>query len=67
MPKYVESDMPIAQQIDLKNARALKEQVETQNLLIQYIATMSDIYIPEEENEVNTNVSDSFENGEQIS
>lgn len=55
--------MPIAQQIDLKNARALKEQVETQNLLIQYIATMSDIYIPEEENEVNTNVSDSFENG----
>lgn len=64
MPKYVESDMPIAQQIDLKNARALKEQVETQNLLIQYIATMSDIYIPEEENEVNTNVSDSFKTGE---
>ena len=66
MPKYVESDMPIAQQIDLKNARALKEQVETQNLLIQYIATMSDIYIPEDESEVNTNVSDSFETGEQI-
>ena len=64
MPKYTESDMPIAQQIDLKNARALKEQVETQNLLIQYIATMSDIYIPEEENEVNTNVSDSFKTGE---
>lgn len=64
MPKYVESDMPIAQQIDLKNARSLKEQVETQNLLIQYIATMSDIYIPEEENEVNTNVSDSFKTGE---
>lgn len=64
MPKYVESDMPIAQQIDLKNARALKEQVETQNLLIQYIATMSDIYIPEDESEVNTNVSDSFETGE---
>lgn len=64
MPKYVESDMPIAQQIDIKNARALKEQVETQNLLIQYIATMSDIYIPEEENEVNTNVSDSFETEE---
>lgn len=64
MPKYVESDMPIAQQIDIKNARALKEQVETQNLLIQYIATMNDIYIPEEENEVNTNVSDSFEIGE---
>lgn len=56
--------MPIAQQIDLKNARALKEQVETQNLLIQYIATMSDIYIPEDESEVNTNVSDSFETGE---
>lgn len=34
MPKYVESEMPIAQQTDLKNARALKEQVETQNLLI---------------------------------
>lgn len=64
MPKYVESDMPIAQQIDLKNARALKEQVETQNLLIQYIATMSDIYIPEDESEVNTNVPDSFETGE---
>lgn len=64
MPKYTESDIPIAQQIDLKNARALKEQVETQNLLIQYIATMSDIYIPEEESEVNTNVSDSFETGE---
>lgn len=64
MPKYVESDMPIAQQIDIRNARALKEQVETQNLLIQYIAEMSDIYIPEEENEVNTNVSDSFEVGE---
>lgn len=64
MPKYTESDIPIAQQIDLKNARALKEQVETQNLLIQYIATMSDIYIPEEENEVSTNVSDSFKTGE---
>lgn len=64
MPKYVESDMPIAQQIDIKNARALKEQVETQSLLIQYIASMSDIYIPEEENEVNTDVSDSFKNGE---
>lgn len=62
MPKYVESEMPIAQQIDLKNARALKEQVETQNLLIQYIAAMSDIYIPEDESEVNGNVSDSFEN-----
>lgn len=64
MPKYVESDMPVAQQIDIKNARALKEQVETQSLLIQYIASMSDIYIPEEENEVNTDVSDSFKNGE---
>lgn len=64
MPKYTESDIPIAQQIDLKNARALKEQVETQNLLIQYIASMSDIYIPEEESEVNTDVSDSFKNGE---
>lgn len=64
MPKYTESDIPIAQQIDLKNARALKEQVETQNLLIQYIATMSDIYIPEDESEANTNVSDSFETGE---
>lgn len=65
MPKYTESDIPIAQQIDIRNARALKEQVETQNLLIQYIATMSDIYIPEEEeNEVSTNVSDSFENEE---
>ena len=64
MPKYTESDIPIAQQIDIRNARALKEQVETQNLLIQYIATMSDIYIPEEENEVNTNVSDTFKTGE---
>lgn len=64
MPKYTESDIPIAQQIDLKNARALKEQVETQNLLIQYIATMSDIYIPKDESEVSTNVSDSFEAGE---
>lgn len=65
MPKYTESDMPIAQQIDLKNARALKEQVETQNLLIQYLAAMSDIYIPNgEEKERNTNVSDSFRNEE---
>lgn len=65
MPKYTESDIPIAQQIDLKNARALKEQVETQNLLIQYLAAMSDIYIPnEEEKEGNTNVSDSFGNEE---
>ena len=64
MPKYTESDIPIEQQIDLKNARALKERVETQNLLIQYIASMSDIYIPEEESEVNTDVSDSFKNGE---
>ena len=55
MPKYVESEMPIAQQTDLKNARALKEQVETQNLLIQYIAAMSDIYIPKDESEVNGN------------
>lgn len=65
MPKYTESDIPIAQQIDLKNARALKEQVETQNLLIQYLAAMSDIYIPNrEEKEGNTNVSDSFGNEE---
>ena len=67
MPKYTESDIPIAQQIDIRNARALKEQVETQSLLIQYIALMSDIYIPEDESEANTNVSYSFENGEYIS
>lgn len=58
MPKYVESEMPIAQQIDLKNARALKEQVETQNLLIQYLAEMSGVYIPTEESEASTDVQD---------
>lgn len=50
--------MSIGEQTDLQNAKALKEKVETQNLLIQYLAEMSGVYIPTEESEVNTDVQD---------
>lgn len=50
--------MSVGEQIDLQNAKALKEKVETQNLLIQYLAEMSGVYIPTEESEVSTDVQD---------
>lgn len=54
--QYQKSNMSVEEQVDLQNAKALKEKVETQNLLIQYLAEMSGVYIPTEENEVNGDV-----------
>lgn len=54
--QYQKSNMSIGEQTDLQNAKALKEKVETQNLLIQYLAEMSGVYIPTEESEVNEDV-----------
>lgn len=58
MPSIDGSNLTIGEQTDLQNAKALKEKVETQNLLIQYLAEMGGIYIPTEESEVNENVQD---------
>lgn len=53
----IEKDtLSIGERTELDNARALKEKVETQNLIIQYLADMTGIYIPTEESEVNTDV-----------
>ena len=46
---FENSNMSIAEQIKLENANALREKLETQNLLIQYLAEMTDVYIPQEE------------------
>lgn len=43
------SGLGIQEQVDIDNARALRETVKTQNLLIQYLAEMTDVYIPQEE------------------
>lgn len=58
MPSIDGSNLTIGEQVDLQNAKALKEKVETQNLLIQYLAEMSGVYIPTEESEVSTDVQD---------
>lgn len=49
--------LSIEERIDLENAKAQKEQIETQNLLIQYLAEMSGIYIPTNDEGGTTNVS----------
>lgn len=54
---FENSNMSIAEQISLENAKALQEKVETQNLLIQYLAEMTDVYIPQEEEGGVQNVS----------
>lgn len=55
MPTYKRRKLPIRQQKELENIKAdmekQKEQMETQKLLTKYVAEMSDIYIPEEEEE----------------
>ncbi len=58
MPSIDGSNLTIGEQVDLQNVKALKEKVETQNLLIQYLAEMSGVYIPTEESEVNTDAQD---------
>ena len=46
----IEKDtLSIVERTELDNARALKEKVETQSLLIQYVADMTGIYIANEE------------------
>lgn len=63
MPRHERLKFPIRQQKELENIRAdlenQKEQMETQKLLTRYVAEMSDIYIPEEEEE--ENVQDAVE------
>ena len=54
--KIVKSNLTIEEQIDLENAKAMKEAIETQNLVIQYVALMSDIEIFNDEEGAN-NVS----------
>ena len=50
--KIVKTKMTLEEQAELEYANSLKEKLETQSLLIQYVAEMSDIYIPEEEDYV---------------
>lgn len=53
MTKYNHHNLSVIQQKELENMRATiaqqSEQLETQKLLTRYVAEMSDIYIPEEE------------------
>lgn len=49
MVVYEENAMSIAEQTDLKNANALKEKIEKQGLLIEYLACMADVEIPSDE------------------
>lgn len=41
--------LTLEEQAELEAANALKEKLETQKLLLQYVAEMQDIPIPEEE------------------
>ena len=54
--------LSVKQQKELENMRAdlenQKEQMETQKLLTRYVAEMSDIYIPEEEEEDVQNITE---------
>ena len=62
MPRQERRKLPIRQQKELENMRAdlknQKEQMETQKLLTRYVAEMSDIYIPEEEEEDVRNIAE---------
>lgn len=53
MTKHKHNNLSVIQQKELENMRATiaqqSEQLETQKLLTRYVAEMSDIYIPEEE------------------
>lgn len=56
MPILKRRKLPLKQEKELENMKAAiesqKEQIETQKLLTKYVAEMSDIYIPEEEENV---------------
>lgn len=56
MPILNRRKLPPKQEKELENLKAAmeeqKEQMETQKLLTKYVAEMSDIYIPEEEEDV---------------
>lgn len=51
MVVYEENAMSVGEQADLKNANALKEKIEKQGLLIEYLAGMVDIEIPSADDE----------------
>lgn len=59
--------LPCRQEKEIENMKAdiekQKEDMESQKLLTQYVAEMSDIYIPEEE-EDEENVQAAYENEE---
>lgn len=59
--QIIKNSIPLDKQAELENAKATtynaQEEVETQKLLIRYVAEMSDIYIPDEESEDDVNVS----------
>lgn len=56
------SNMSINERVDLNNAKALKEAFETQKLLLQYVALMSDIEIPIEGGENDVSNIEEIEN-----
>ena len=55
MLKLLRSGLTVREKKEMENLRAevnnQKETLETQKLMMQYIAGMSDVYIPEEEEE----------------
>lgn len=52
--KITQKSMGIDEFNDLQNAIALKEELETQKLMLQYVALMNDIDIPIEEGSENS-------------
>lgn len=65
---YLRRKLPIRQEKEIENLRAsnkeLEARLEEQKLLTKYVAEMSDIYIPEEQED--DNVPNTFENEETV-
>lgn len=65
---YLRRKLPIRQEKEIENLQAsnkeLEKKLEEQKLLTKYVAEMSDIYIPEEQE--NEDVSNTFENEETV-
>ena len=55
------SNMTIAEQIKLENAEAQQETIEKQGVLIEFLAGMCDVEIPDLEERGENNVQDTFE------
>ena len=65
---YLRRKLPIRQEKEIENLQAsnknLEKKLEEQKLLTKYVAEMSDIYIPEEQED--DDVPNTFENEETV-